>query len=1117
VSIRTRFFRALAKLTVEHPYMVLGIAFALSVLSIFYTKARLEFRTGQDDLISGDSRDVRNYQRYSKEFPDLDGVIIVVAADGEPARAEMFTDALAKKLLADKINVKSVFYRIDTDAFADSALLFLSPDELKGLAKQIDEHREFLATYANNPSLATFFSLVNGETNRAMTSEMMSGLLGPEPEAPAKSQSKFDLTMLNGVLNGMLAPSGTRFISPWGSMTGAGEQSGFLRDGYLATENGKYLLLNVAPADGVKDGPDPVDVIEDDIGEVRAQFPGLDAGMTGGPALAHAEENATTHDVKLASMLAVGSNAALVIIPFAAIVEPIFALIALLVGVAWSFGFTTLAVGHLNLLSAVFTSILAGIGVNFPIHLMARYNEARREGAPVPLAIELAVANTGAGVVASAIIMALAFLMPMFTDFKGIAELGLISAAGLFMCMISAMLVFPAMVAIRDRNRPLKPHLVTTPASGSASKLDGFFKRPKLILISATALTLALFAFAPRVRFDQNLLKLQAQDSEAVRFENALLKDSGRSSWFAVSLAQSAEQAEQLAAKFKALPQVSNVETIATYIPAAQTEKRAILSSIQPNIIPIAIKPARADATMLARELDSLRFKLGSAQQSDSSGEVAKTAALLGRASAALQKNPNVFDDYDRAMAADLASKLEHLRRALSPAEVTAKNLPAILRDRFIGSSGAYLVQVYPRGDVWDDAPLANFVSALRGVDPDVTGPPIQTYSIATVMRRGYERAATLALLAVFIFVFADFRNLRDTALATVPLLFGGAWLLETMGVLGWEFNLANLFAVPIIIGTGVDNGVNMLYRWREEREKSQLILTRAVGKSVTICSLTTIAGFAALIPASHHGISTLGLVLSIGVTLILIATVLVLPALLKVIGTDLDAPAQAPGAPSGAEQNSIAEEKPRRIASGALKMVPRILGAAAGALFLTAALSVAYAAGDSRARSDEIVKEAETTIMAAGKQKPLDAAMVNRAIDELHQALKIDPRNDSAYVDLGFCYGLLREGSTAEDMYRTATLINPSAANFKELADVYLRTGNPEAALMAANAGLQKEPHNAKLYNAKGLALNDLKRFDESERAFREAVRYDPSLEVARQNLEAISGPAGKAAKNRQ
>ena len=913
MSFRARLFRALARLDVEHPFLVLAAALVLSILSIVYTKARLEFRTSQDDLITGDSRDSRNYLNYTHEFPDLDGVIIVVAAGTEPMRAEMFTDALAKKLIADRVNIKSVFYRVDTDALSQSALLYLDRDEINAIAKQIGEHRDFLTGYADNPTLATFFHLVNGETNRAMTSEMMSGLLGPESPSATSSKSQPDLTMLDDVLHGMLEPPGTRFVSPWGGLTGGKDQNAIRRDGYLASDNGKYLLLNVAPGDGAKNGPDPVDAIENDIKEVRAQFPGVDAGMTGGPALAHAEENATAHDVALASVLAVGSNAALVVIPFAAIVEPIFALITLLAGVAWSFGFTTLAVGHLNLLSAVFTSILAGIGINFPIHLMARYDEARREGVALSDAVELAVANTGAGVVASAIIMALAFLMPMFTDFKGIAELGLVSAAGLFMCLISAMLVFPSMLAIRDKYRPPKPRLVKV-ASPQASRLEGLFKRPKLILVTATLMTFALFAFAPRVRFDQNLLKLQAQDSEAVRFEDKLLKDSGRSSWFAVSIAHSRDQAERLAAKYKSLPEVSNVETISTYIPEAQAEKRTLLNRIKPVILPIHLKQPREDDASFARELDALRFKLGSAAASDTTGEVAKTSALLGQASATLAKNPHAFADYDRAMGADLSSKLHAMQRALSPAEVTEANLPGILRDRFIGASGAYLVQVYPRGDVWEDAPLARFVASLRSVDPDVTGPPVQTYTIATVMRAGYERAAILALLAVFIFVFADFRNLRDTTLATIPLLFGGAWLLEAMGLLGWEFNLANLFAVPIIIGTGVDNGVNMLYRWREERDKSQLILTKAVGKSVTICSLTTIAGFAALIPASHHGISTLGLVLSLGGSLILIATLVLLPAFLKVIGTEQHA--LQPSAPIGEdrETHDLSSEKSRAI-----------------------------------------------------------------------------------------------------------------------------------------------------------------------------------------------------------
>jgi Flp pilus assembly protein TadD len=192
-----------------------------------------------------------------------------------------------------------------------------------------------------------------------------------------------------------------------------------------------------------------------------------------------------------------------------------------------------------------------------------------------------------------------------------------------------------------------------------------------------------------------------------------------------------------------------------------------------------------------------------------------------------------------------------------------------------------------------------------------------------------------------------------------------------------------------------------------------------------------------------------------------------------------------------------------KEIAHRALKMTAGAAMVLAG-LILASSADAAHNAN--RARSDEVVKTAEANIYAAGRSDPIDTVKVNQAIDELRQALKIDPRNDSAYVDLGFCYGLLRDGSTAEDMYRTATLINPSPANYKELADVYLRTGNFESALMAANAGLQKDPKNAKLYNAKGMALHDLMRTDEAEQAFRRALVYDPSFEVARRNLEALS-----------
>ena len=69
-TFRYRVFRAIARLDTDRPWPVLLATLVLAALAVWYTRARLEFRTGQDDLISADTRDSRNYLRYAHEFPD---------------------------------------------------------------------------------------------------------------------------------------------------------------------------------------------------------------------------------------------------------------------------------------------------------------------------------------------------------------------------------------------------------------------------------------------------------------------------------------------------------------------------------------------------------------------------------------------------------------------------------------------------------------------------------------------------------------------------------------------------------------------------------------------------------------------------------------------------------------------------------------------------------------------------------------------------------------------------------------------------------------------------------------------------------------------------------------
>jgi len=184
-----------------------------------------------------------------------------------------------------------------------------------------------------------------------------------------------------------------------------------------------------------------------------------------------------------------------------------------------------------------------------------------------------------------------------------------------------------------------------------------------------------------------------------------------------------------------------------------------------------------------------------------------------------------------------------------------------------------------------------------------------------------------------------------------------------------------------------------------------------------------------------------------------------------------------------------------------------KLLAIAIGGLGMIAIASSSYAAAPNRAESDVVVAEAEKLVMKAGQSNPVDTKLINAAMDKLRTAIRIDPRNDAAYVDLGFCYSVMRDGTTAVDMYRTATELNPSGNNFIELADIYLRIGDPEDALLAANAGIIKDPSNARLYNAKGLALNDLHRFGEAQEAWEKALRLNPNLKVAQANIDALNG----------
>jgi uncharacterized protein len=103
------------------------------------------------------------------------------------------------------------------------------------------------------------------------------------------------------------------------------------------------------------------------------------------------------------------------------------------------------------------------------------------------------------------------------------------------------------------------------------------------------------------------------------------------------------------------------------------------------------------------------------------------------------------------------------------------------------------------------------------------------------------------------------------------------------MHVFGLEFNLANVWALPMIIGTAAEFGLNIFVRYQEGRDTGGARLAQSTVIAVVLNGFTTMAGFSSLMVAHHRGIFGLGLLLTIGMVTSLLASLAVLPVLLKV------------------------------------------------------------------------------------------------------------------------------------------------------------------------------------------------------------------------------------------
>jgi len=203
--------------------------------------------------------------------------------------------------------------------------------------------------------------------------------------------------------------------------------------------------------------------------------------------------------------------------------------------------------------------------------------------------------------------------------------------------------------------------------------------------------------------------------------------------------------------------------------------------------------------------------------------------------------------------------------------------LPAAIARRMVSPGGAFLVRHLPREDAWEEAPLARFVDAVRAVDPAVTGVPITQLESIRDMRDAFIRTSWMSVLAVTAVAWLAFRKAGPAILSTMTVLAGVGMTIGLLPLCGTALNLANFFAIPMMIGLGIDSAIHIIHRHRED--------PRDIGptvRAVAFTALTTAIGFGALVFAEHRGMRSLGVAMGVGSVACMYVACVVLPLLLK-------------------------------------------------------------------------------------------------------------------------------------------------------------------------------------------------------------------------------------------
>lgn len=774
------FVEAQIRFICRHAWAVV-LVMAIATAAVLPLVSKLKLRANFMDLLPADYPSIKALKELNSHVGGTSFLIGVIESPDETTAREA-----AQRFIQKAGSFKQIEYvdnRTNSPLFERNKLLFLKLESLQSLRQKIQD----LISYQRRKNNPFFVDLLN-------------------EEAPVIDMKSLEL-----------------------------EEKVYKIGGFAVKEKDSFMqVVLLKPKHPVSDFVHSrllFDEVEAGFEEVRREFSKpVTLGLTGSYRTRYQEFFTIKHDLRVTGIIATVLLVLINVIGFRNLRSLVYAYLPLSVGVIWTWAFTEVSIGYLNLITAFLAAILFGMGGDYTFHILTSFEDDYRETGDVEKALIMTYKDLWIPLWSSMSTTAVVFYAMTFTKFEGFRHFGIIAGVGIFISFLIVLVLEPALIVLIEkyfplRRKPLKDRV----------KVSRWGIRVTVIL----GILFSLFSLSQisRVKFNYNFTDLQPRNGEAMILAERIGEHFGVHLNPVVFMTPDRQTASQLAGEINRYigthPETlfHFASSLTLHVPRQQEEKIGVLKEI---------------------------------------GQV-------------LSSQERILGKLDGPM----REKVESLRAHLDAAPYGIEDLPGGLKGQYEGKDGKIsAVFIYPAVRILNGEYGKRFVKEARAfpVPPGVklAGEPVIYADILNLIASDVPVALLVSTLVVFVLVFWHFKRLDHVLWVHVPFLVGVLWMIGMMGAAGVKFNFFNMVIVPSILGVGIDNGIYIFDRYTHRRTENFFETMHKSIKGVLLSSATNIAAFCSLMFSTHNGMASIGALGFFGFLSCLLASVFFVPALIE-------------------------------------------------------------------------------------------------------------------------------------------------------------------------------------------------------------------------------------------